>query len=154
MMKAGARTTRVLGALSLALLLAGAAEPLGAQAQPTVAQTGPQGAAQSTAQPAAPGTPENAEQKYKNIQVLKGIPADQLIPSMQFMAASLGVECEFCHVHQDPGSDGKQPKLVARKMMTMMMQINTDNFKGERVVTCYSCHRGAARPVGTPILSA
>jgi hypothetical protein len=57
-------------------------------------------------------------------------------------------------VHQDPGSDGKQPKLVARKMMTMMMQINTDNFKGERVVTCYSCHRGAARPVGTPILSA
>jgi photosynthetic reaction center cytochrome c subunit len=137
MMKAGVRTTRVLGALSLALILAGAAEPLGVQAQS-----------------AAPGAPENAEQKYKNIQVLKGIPADQLIPSMQFMAASLGVECEFCHVHQDPGSDGKQPKLVARKMMTMMMQINTDNFKGERVVTCYSCHRGAVRPVGTPILSA
>jgi outer membrane lipoprotein-sorting protein len=34
-----------------------------------------------------------------------------------------------------------------------MMQINADNFKGERLVTCYSCHRGTVNPVSTPILS-
>jgi photosynthetic reaction center cytochrome c subunit len=153
-MRAVGRSSGVLGVISLTLILAGAAERLGARAQQSVEHPGSQAAAQSAARAAAPGAPQTAEQKYKNIQVLKGIPADQLIPSMQFMAASLGVECEFCHVHQDPGSDGKKPKLAARKMMTMMMQINTDNFKGERVVTCYSCHRGAVRPVGTPILSA
>src|SRR5580698_3878240 len=34
---------------------------------------------------------KKAEEQFKNIQVLKGIPADQLIPSMQFITASLGV---------------------------------------------------------------
>ena len=31
-----------------------------------------------------------AEEQFKNIQVLKGVPADQLIPAMQFITASLG----------------------------------------------------------------
>jgi len=50
--------------------------------------------------PAKPSSdqPKTAEQQFKNIQVLKNIPAEQLIPSMQFIAASLGVDCEFCHV--------------------------------------------------------
>jgi len=38
--------------------------------------------------PAAPGT-KLAEEEFKNIQALKGIPAEQVIPSMQFIAASL-----------------------------------------------------------------
>ena len=42
--------------------------------------------------------PKKVEEQYKNIQTLKGIPADQLIPTMQFITASLGVECGFCHV--------------------------------------------------------
>ena len=108
--------------------------------------------------PGGPGAPPDpnqlAEQRYKNIQVLKGIPADQVIPSMQFIAASLGVECNFCHVEHAFEKDDKQPKLAARKMITMMFDINKENFKGEREVTCYSCHRGAVQPVGTPILSA
>ncbi|HZV59194.1 MAG TPA: hypothetical protein VFF42_02575, partial [Candidatus Eremiobacteraceae bacterium] len=41
-----------------------------------------------------------AEEQFKNIQALKGIPADQLIPAMQFISASLGVDCEYCHDHQ------------------------------------------------------
>src|SRR6202522_3356228 len=79
---------------------------------------------------------QTAEQKFKNIQVLRGIPADQLTPSMQFISASLGVECEFCHVQRAMEKDDKKPKLTARKMMTMMMQINADSFKNEREVTC------------------
>ncbi|MGB2627243.1 MAG: c-type cytochrome [Candidatus Acidiferrum sp.] len=97
---------------------------------------------------------QTAEQKFKNIRVLKEIPADQLIPSMQFITASLGVECEFCHVAHEMDKDDKKTKLTARKMMTMMMAINKANFDGEREVTCYTCHRGSAHPVGTPVLSA
>ena len=52
--------------------------------------------------------------------MLKDIPADQLIPAMQFITASLGVECEFCHVQGAFEKDDKKPKQTARKMMEMM----------------------------------
>src|SRR5262245_31792061 len=35
------------------------------------------------------GAGRKAEDAYKNIQVLKGVPADQVIPAMQFFTASL-----------------------------------------------------------------
>jgi photosynthetic reaction center cytochrome c subunit len=97
---------------------------------------------------------KTAEQQYKNIQVLKGIPASQLIPTMQFITASLGVECEFCHVQGAMEKDDKEPKQTARKMMEMMFAINKDNFEGHREVTCYSCHRGNSHPVATPVVMA
>jgi len=103
--------------------------------------------------PMAPAGPKLAEEEFKNIQALKGIPADQVIPSMQFIAASLGVECEFCHVAHANEKDDKKPKVTARKMINMMMSINKDNFEGHRVITCYTCHRGSAGPVGTPIIT-
>jgi hypothetical protein len=105
------------------------------------------GAAAATA-PAA--EPKTAEQQFKNIQMLKGIPADQVIPAMQFMSASLGVECEFCHVQGAFEKDDKKPKQTARKMMEMMFAINADSFDRKREVTCYSCHRGSTDPVATP----
>ena len=94
-----------------------------------------------------------AEEQFKNIQALKGVPADQVIPAMQFIAASLGVECEYCHVEHANEKDDKKTKVTARKMINMMMAINKDNFDGHREVTCYSCHRGSAQPVGTPIIT-
>jgi photosynthetic reaction center cytochrome c subunit len=94
--------------------------------------------------------PKKAEEQFKNIQVLKGIPADQLFPTMQFIAASLGVECDFCHVPNAFEKDDKKPKQTARKMMQMMFAINKDNFDGHREVTCYSCHRGNAKPLAIP----
>src|SRR5690349_22888772 len=39
-----------------------------------------------------------SEQVYKNIVQLKGTPSEQLIPAMQVISSSLGVECTFCHV--------------------------------------------------------
>ncbi|HTZ47831.1 MAG TPA: c-type cytochrome [Verrucomicrobiae bacterium] len=109
------------------------------------------------AQNSTKGTPEPAKtagQQFKNIQVLKDIPADQLIPTMQFMAASLGVECDFCHVEHEMQKDDKKPKQVARKMIEMELAINKGHFKNEIEVTCFTCHRGSEHPVGTPILSA
>jgi outer membrane lipoprotein-sorting protein len=107
---------------------------------------------------AAPAPSQNSqtqkltEQQFKNIQILKGLPADQLIPAMQFIAASLGVDCEFCHDHQHMDSDDKKPKKIARKMMTMMFDIDKANFDGQLHVTCYTCHRGSAMPVGIPVI--
>jgi len=108
--------------------------------------------AQSGAQ--TPMAPKTAGEAFKNVQVLKDIPADGLIPAMQFITASLGKECEFCHVQGAFEKDDKQPKKTARAMMEMMFAINKDNFHGYREVTCYTCHRGSADPVGTPLVMA
>jgi photosynthetic reaction center cytochrome c subunit len=104
----------------------------------------------TTAAPGQQPIEKKAEEQFKNIRVLKGISADQLIPSMQFISASLGVECEFCHVRGAFEKDDKKPKQTARQMMEMMFAINADNFDRERKVTCYSCHRGSTEPVGMP----
>jgi photosynthetic reaction center cytochrome c subunit len=97
--------------------------------------------------------PKTTEQAFKNIKVLKGLPADQLIPSMQFISASLGVECEFCHVERAFEEDDKKAKEAARKMIQMMLAINKDNFEGHREVTCNTCHRGSAHPVSIPAIA-
>jgi outer membrane lipoprotein-sorting protein len=93
---------------------------------------------------------ETAEQHFKNIQSLKGVPADQLLPAMQFMSTSLGVECTFCHVQGKMDLDEKKPKQTAREMIAMTNAINKDSFGGHREVTCYSCHHGSEHPAGTP----
>jgi len=98
----------------------------------------------------APAPPKKAEDVYKNIQVLKGAPADQLVPAMQFIAASLGVDCEFCHVRGGFEKDDLKAKQTARKMMTMMMAINKDHFAGHREVTCFTCHHGGTELSGIP----
>jgi photosynthetic reaction center cytochrome c subunit len=103
---------------------------------------------------AATEAPKTAGQQFKNVQVLKDIPADQLVPSMQFIAASLGVDCEFCHVEHEMQKDDKKEKLTARKMMEMELAINKSHFKNEVEVTCYTCHRGTPHPVGVPVLAA
>jgi photosynthetic reaction center cytochrome c subunit len=96
---------------------------------------------------------KKAEDIFKNIKALNGIPADEVVPSMQFITASLGVDCEYCHVRGAFDKDDKLPKETARKMIKMMFAINKDSFEGKRVVTCYSCHHGSQEPVPTPILA-
>lgn len=94
--------------------------------------------------------PKPAEEVYKNIQVLKGLPAPQLIVVMKSFAHSLGGKCSFCHVQGDFASDDKPQKQTARKMILMARGINKDNFGGEHRVTCWTCHRGAAEPASKP----
>ena len=100
------------------------------------------------AQPAPAG--KTAEQSFKNIQALQGTPADQVFPAMQFIAASLGVECDFCHVQGKFDADDKPAKKTARHMIAMTLAINKDSFNSRKEVTCYTCHRGGHDPVGTP----
>jgi photosynthetic reaction center cytochrome c subunit len=114
--------------------------------------------AQSPSQATAAAAPQTAAQKYKNIQVLKDIPADELIPSMQFITAALGVDCNFCHVENQGklefDKDDKKEKKTAREMMQMMFAVNKNNFDGEREVTCNTCHRGSAHPQSIPAIVA
>jgi photosynthetic reaction center cytochrome c subunit len=102
--------------------------------------------------PSAPPQAEGkkAEEQVKNIQVLKGVPAEQIFPTMQFITASLGVECDFCHLQGAFEKDDKKNKQTARKMMEMMFAINADDFNGYRTVTCNTCHRGSAEPQAIP----
>ena len=108
---------------------------------------------QSNAVPNSPQS-QTAGQKFKNVQVLKDIPADELIPSMQFITSSLGVECDFCHVPKEFDKDDKKEKKTAREMMRMMFAINKNNFEGERAVTCNTCHRGSPHPQAIPAILA
>jgi photosynthetic reaction center cytochrome c subunit len=101
---------------------------------------------------AAASAPKKAEEVFKNVQFFKGAPSDEVIPAMRFITASLGVECSYCHVPDHFEKDDKKPKQTAREMMRMMASINKTNFDGNRQVTCYSCHRGAPKPEGTPLV--
>lgn len=87
------------------------------------------------------------EQVQKNIQVFKGLPESQLLPMMNYVAASLGVRCNYCHVQKDGNwdyaADEKGEKKSAREMITMVTGINKNNFRGNPEVSCYTCHRGA-----------
>jgi photosynthetic reaction center cytochrome c subunit len=107
-------------------------------------------AEQETAQTKVPA----AGDAYMNVQVLKDIPSNELIPSMRYITAALGVECSFCHDTKHFDSDDKSEKNTARNMIKMMFAINKDNFNGRREVTCYTCHRGAAYPANIPTLAA
>lgn len=88
--------------------------------------------------------------ELKNIQVLKGMSHDEVLSSMRFISASLGVECDSCHVRKDghlvPDLDDKRPKKTARDMLKMVKGINDTYFEGRNQVTCASCHNGHEQP--------
>ena len=106
---------------------------------------------------------EFAVPPYKNIQVLaKDITREQLLSNMKFFAQSLGVRCTHCHVGVegeplstfDFAAEDKPAKQVARKMLRMVHKINQEEFGVTEFkdvkVTCYTCHRGAVKPLTAP----
>jgi len=101
-----------------------------------------------TAQSAGAGqAPKMAEEVYKNIQVLKGVPAELLHQTMEITEGALGVGCGYCHAGFGDFEKDTPRKLISRLMMKMVMDINKENFGGRPVVSCYTCHRGHALPV-------
>jgi hypothetical protein len=98
-----------------------------------------------------------------HLEVLSDIPESQLFMTMNAVAASLGVGCDYCHVRKaaDPTTvvggwlfdrDDKPAKAKGREMMRMVREINASRYEGRPVVTCFTCHRGETRVVGTPPL--
>ena len=99
-----------------------------------------------------------AEDVFKNVQVLKGIPVSEFMATMGFFAASLGLNCVYCHVPESlqdwkKFADDVPRKQVARTMIQMVNAINKNNFGGRRAITCYSCHHGNQRPKDIPSLA-
>jgi hypothetical protein len=106
----------------------------------------------------ARGDMRPAEQVFKNIQALKGIPADEFMSTMGFFSASLGISCGDCHTAESGGdwakyADDNDRKRRARGMIAMVNTMNKNFFAGRRVLTCYTCHRGSTSPETTPDLT-
>lgn len=94
----------------------------------------------------------SARAEQKNVQLLTNLTDAQLGQVMDNMAASLGVHCDFCHVHKegthdwDMASDDKQEKKTAREMIRMVIDLNEKSFHGQPRVGCYTCHLGKEHP--------
>ena len=118
----------------------------------TVVATGISAAVIAQGQTAAP---------LQNLQVLpKDMTRQQVTQLMRSFTAALGVECSHCHVgtQQERAKDDNPKKGVARKMIQMTTAINNDLIKGvgdapaagTSKVTCFTCHRGAIKPLNAP----
>src|ERR1700730_8866548 len=110
----------------------------------------------AVAQTASQEKPLLAEQAFKNIQALKGIPVDDFMETMGIMAASLDFDCSDCHVAAGTGQvvwvADTPRKIMARLMITMVANINKNNFGGRQAVTCWTCHRNRDKPLVTPVM--
>jgi hypothetical protein len=95
-----------------------------------------------------------AEQVFKNIQMLKGMPASRVLAIMnRGYSNSLGVSCSHCHVIGEFDREDKPTKQVARDMAAMVTTINGTLLKNiknlkssDPTVNCGTCHNGRARP--------
>src|SRR6516164_6492924 len=101
--------------------------------------------------------PQMAEEVFKNVTVLKGMPVDEFMDTMGMIAAALGLNCLDCHTSDADKSWERfaadtTMKQTSRRMITMVNALNKDNFRGVRSVTCYTCHRGDLKPKIVPSL--
>jgi photosynthetic reaction center cytochrome c subunit len=108
----------------------------------------------------APAKQLMSEQAFKNVTVLTGIPVDEFMDTMGFIAASTNYNCTDCHVEPKVEGDWSvyaletPRKAITRRMIQMVQTINKTNFGGARMVTCYTCHRNIqGAPKITPSLT-
>jgi hypothetical protein len=99
---------------------------------------------------------EPVETVFKNIQVLKGLPAGRLLDTMRGVSAALGTNCKKCHDTENFASDDKDDKKIARAMIQMTKGINEQYLKTmpgldqDATVSCYTCHHGKSHPASKP----
>ena len=101
--------------------------------------------------------PPMAEEVFKNVQVIKGIPVDEFMDTMGMFSAALSLNCVDCHTADSAEkweNFGKDTALkqMARRMTLMVNAINKEHFKGVNAVSCYTCHHGDQRPKVVPSL--
>jgi hypothetical protein len=111
------------------------------------------------AQPPAGGQPPQPP-PMTNLQILpKDMSRQQVLQTMQAIAQSLGVPCNYCHVQEGRGgrndfaSDEKPPKKAARGMLLLAREINDKlpaavgkTADATTRVGCATCHRGVPIP--------
>jgi len=94
---------------------------------------------------------------HPNVKLLKDLPESQLMLTMNFIRASMGVSCAYCHVVSSEGKwdfakEDKPMKDMARKHIQMTMDLNKASFGGRPVITCNTCHQGQPKPAALPAL--
>jgi hypothetical protein len=107
---------------------------------------------------AAPVLAQQGEKKPENVQILTGMTLRELRAEMTMMSDALDVKCTHCHVQGNFASDANRNKIAARKMLQMTRSLNELYFaaapptEGTTLghVTCYTCHRGSAKPINSP----
>lgn len=100
------------------------------------------------------GDRQNApeESVFKNLKIMRGRPARQLLMGMNAFSHALGVSCRYCHVVGHWKDDDKKPKTIARAMMRMSGAINDSlaaiDFGDDHPhAGCMTCHRGEKEPM-------
>ena len=101
-----------------------------------------------------PNANKPAGEVFKNVQILKDMPAKRLLAVMeQGYSRALGVDCSHCHVEDRWEADEKRQKLAARDMIVMMRDLNATlakmqnlEMEGQGKVNCTTCHRGQVKP--------
>ena len=99
---------------------------------------------------------EPAGQVFKNVKLLKDMPAGKFIETMNTdYGKAIGRSCDFCHVATDYSSDEHKEKVTTRIMIAMLDSINTSplylpkliNRRGDSdKIECVTCHRGMNSP--------
>ena len=98
--------------------------------------------------------------KFENLKVLPtDIGKRDLIAVMRQFAGAVGGRCITCHVGESPddligydfASDEKKEKKIAREMMKMVDEINSNlmtetGVENPKKVRCVTCHRGVEHP--------
>ena len=98
-----------------------------------------------------------ASEVFKNLLMFKQLKAGQVSGIMETWSRSLGTSCQHCHVVDQWAKDDKPEKQVARDMLHMMGEINTNllaniknlDSKNPRIA-CWTCHQGRIKPSRPP----
>ena len=95
--------------------------------------------------------PQLAPAKYKDIQSLKDMPADQLDVTMHYFSAALNWKCENCHVKDAATGElnfvaEHRFKTTTREMIELVRVVNAGDYGAK--INCATCHQGHNEPVG------
>jgi photosynthetic reaction center cytochrome c subunit len=142
---------RNVGRFSIAVLAATLMFPVVGRSAVSAQQTPPPQSGEAPppagqAPQSPPGGGGRGGLQLRNVQILKDVTPDQFPLVMQYIAASLGVQCNYCHVMGDNANDDKETKKTARKMMQLVADLNKQFFAGKPTISCASCHNGHAKP--------
>jgi hypothetical protein len=122
------------------------------------AQQAPPAGGQAAAQKPQPGPPAPtgplAAAKYRDVQIMKDVPADQFDLTMDYFVVSTGIPCQGCHVRDEATGafayeNDHRIKAVTRKMINLVRTVNAGDFGGR--TNCAQCHIGRPRPPGQPL---
>ncbi|MFN7722984.1 MAG: photosynthetic reaction center cytochrome c subunit family protein [Pirellulaceae bacterium] len=89
---------------------------------------------------------ESASTRFENLEVLGALPADQIGKIMNLASQALGVQCSYCHEGNRFASEANPMKEEGRRMFRMTLELQDRHFEGNKLVSCFTCHRGQKIP--------